>query len=78
MKSENDKDSFIARLPNLKNAEDRFNKISVTEDYTAEEREAIRKKVTEARNKSETEGEGKYVWKARGSPKNGLRLIRFT
>ena len=78
MKSESDKDSFMARLPNLKNAEDRFNKISVTEDYTAEERETIRKKVTEARNKSETEGEGKYVWKVRGSPKNGLRLIRFT
>ena len=33
MKSESDKDSFMARLPNLKNAEDRFNKISVTEDY---------------------------------------------
>ena len=78
MKSESDKDSFMARIPNLKNAEDRFNKISVTENYTAEERETIRKKVTEARNKSETEGEGKYVWKVRGSPKNGLRLIRFT
>ena len=76
-KSESDKDSFMARLPNLKNAEDRFNRISVTEDYTAEEREAIRKKVTEAKNKSEAEGEGKYVWKVRGSPKNLLRLIRF-
>ena len=55
---------------NLKNAEGRYNKISVTEDYTAEEREANRNKVTEARNKTEAEGEGKYVWKVRGSPKD--------
>ena len=60
MKSVSVKDSLMSRLPNLKNAEDRFNKISVTEDYTVEEREAIRNKVTEARNKT-AEGEGKYV-----------------
>ena len=35
-------------------------------------------KVTEARNKTDLEGEGVYIWKVRGSPKNGLRLIRFT
>ena len=37
-KSENDKDNVMARLPNLKNAEDHLKQISVTDDYTVEER----------------------------------------
>ena len=57
---------------------EKFKRISVTDDYTAEERDAIKNKVTEAMNKTDAEGEGVYVWKVRGSPKNGLRLIRFT
>ena len=53
----------MARLPNIKNTEDRFNKISVTEDCTVKLHEDIRKKDIVARNKTEAEGEEKYVWK---------------
>ena len=38
----------------------------------------IKNKVTEAKHKTEVEGEGKFVWRVRGSPKNGLRLVKFT
>ena len=37
-KSENDKDHVMARLPNLKNAEDNLKQISVIDNYTVEER----------------------------------------
>ena len=56
----------------------RNSRISITEDYTPEERLAIREKVKEAKRKTELEGEGKYVFKVRGTPKNGLMIRRFT
>ena len=53
-------------------------KISVTDEYTAEERQMIRNKLVEARNKTtKSEGNGAYVFKVRGTPKNGLILKRF-
>ena len=78
MRNLNDKELVMNNLNKLKNAEDRFRKISITDDYTNEEREAIRIKVTEAKNKTEVEGGESFIWKVRGSPKNGLRLVRFT
>ena len=78
MSNQNEKEMVMNNLGKLKNAVEKFKRISVTDDYTAEERDAIKNKVTEARKKTDAEGEGVYVWKVRGSPKNGLRLIRFT
>ena len=45
MKDESENNNFMAKLHNLKNAEDRFSKITITEEYTPEERDAIRNKV---------------------------------
>ena len=78
MGNQNEKEMIMTSLGKLKNAVEKFKRISATDDYTAEERDAIKNKVTEARNKSEVERKGIYIWKVRGSPKNGLRLIRFT
>ena len=41
LRSETEKDTVMSRLPNLKNSEDMFRRISVTEDYTIEERQEI-------------------------------------
>ena len=49
-------------------------KTSVTDDYTIEERAVIRNKVAEARHKTETEGEEKYIWKVRGTRKMSFIL----
>ena len=38
VRSETEKDTIMSRLPNLKNSEDVFRRISVTEDHTIEER----------------------------------------
>ena len=52
-----DKQLVMSSLSQLKEAPGMFRKISVTEDYTIEERAEIRKKVKETKNKTETEGQ---------------------
>ena len=64
-------------LLKLKQTPEGFKSISVTEDYTLEERQAIKDKVMEAKDKTEKEGEGKYARKVRDTPKNGMELRRF-
>ena len=77
MKSVEDKSFIMGNLGRLQNAPAEFKKISVTDDYTAEERQIIKNKLNEARNKTEAEGNSVYVYKDRGTPKNGLILKRF-
>ena len=76
MENDDDKDTIMARLGNLKNAEDVFRKVSIRDDYTLEEREMVRDfvKKAEAKNAAENTQE----WKVRGTPKTGLRLVKIT
>ena len=63
----------------LKNADEQFKKLSVTDDYTEEERHLIRTWVQKANVKNCEENDNStFVWKVRGTPKNGLRLVKFT
>ena len=77
MSTFNEKKSVMRNLRKLKQAPENFRKIRVTVDYTEKEREEIRKMVNEAKNKTESQGDGKYIFKVRGSPKNGLVIRRF-
>ena len=77
MSTLNEKKSVMSNLSKLKQAPENFRKISVTDDYTEKEREEIRKMVNEAKNKTESRSDGKYIFKVRGSPKNGLVIRRF-
>ena len=78
LNSENEKDGIMAKLKNLKNAEERFKKLSITEDYTIEERKEIKEFIEKANLKNAEEENTQHIWKVRGSPKNGLRLVKFT
>ena len=78
MSNQDDKELIMCSVTKLKDGPEKFKRISITEDYTPEERLAIREKVKEAKRKTELEGEGKYVFKVRGTPKNGLMIRRFT
>ena len=49
LSSQNEKQRLMNNLIKLKNAVDQFKKISVTDNYTSEERAVIRNKVVEAR-----------------------------
>lgn len=78
LKSEEEKDTLMLRLPNLRNAEAHFRKISVTNDYTVEEREEVRRFVDMAKVANDNEPQdSKFIWKVRGDPKNGLQVKKF-
>ena len=75
MKSDAEKDNVMANLRRLKGTEGEFGKISVTSDYTSTEREKIREFMTKATLQSEQDPA--RVYKVRGDPKNGLRIISY-
>ena len=66
----------MARLANLRNADDRYKRISIKEDYMWEEIQQIRERVTKVEEKNKEEQTSD--WKVRGNPKNGLRLVKIT
>ena len=72
-----EKDNIMENLKYLKQAPDHLRKISITDDLTIEERITIKEKVAEAVKKTKDEGEGKHIFRIRGTPKNGLRLKGF-
>ena len=73
--TEEEKERVMSHLSNLKNAEHRFSRISITHDYTIEERQEIKRYVEEAKHKNSIEKEN-FFWRVRGSPKTGLELKR--
>ena len=75
METHKEKGNFMSMLGKLKYGPEVFRKISITDDYTQEERNEIRQWVEEAKKRTKS-GEG-CIWKVRGSPTNGLRLIKM-
>ena len=75
--TEEDKEKIMNNLRNLKDNEN-YNGVSVTEDYTLKDRETIREWKEKAKIANEKEpADSKYVYKIRGSPKNGWILKKF-
>ena len=82
MESESQKTKFMSNLWKLKYADSAIKKIRVTDDYTWEERQEIRRWVTMAEERNKREEEGKngntnYKWKVRGTPKYGMRIVQI-
>ena len=75
MKSDDDKDSVISNLSKLKGTEDVFGKISITSDYTKSERDQIKAMADKAKEQSASNKD--RIYKVRGDPKNGLRIVSF-
>ena len=75
MRSIEDKVKVMNNLNKLKGTQDDLGKISITEDYTTTEREEIRRWVKKAENMSAEDPE--KIYKVRGDPKNGMKLIWF-
>ena len=74
MKTKEDQQKVMNSLRNLKGTADEFGKISVTEDYTQTERKQIEEWVKKA--KEQSANDEKYIYKVRGTPKNGIHLMR--
>ena len=76
MKTAEDKEQVMKNLNKLKNADTALRGISVRDDYTLEERKLIRAMNEEAKKRNEAE---KVThWKVRGTPKNGLKVVKVT
>ena len=75
--TDGDKEKIMQNLSNLKDKAD-FKGISVTEDYTPAERQMLTdwREKAKAKNNDE-EPNSKFIWRVRGTPKNGLMLKRF-
>ena len=77
MNSEEDKDILLRNLTKLKD-QVVYKGVSVTEDYTVAERKLLTEWRDKAKEKNTEEGDtSKYIWRVRGTPKNGLSLKRF-
>ena len=78
LSSPNEKNKVLYSMKNLKGNE-LYKGISVTDDYTINEREMIREFVKKAKKENEKEDkESNYIWRVRGCPKNGLTIKRLT
>ena len=75
MRSKEEKAKVMSSLGKLKGTEDDLGRISVTDDYTTTEREEVKQWVMKAKEKTEQDPD--KVYKVRGDPKNGMRLIWF-
>ena len=75
MKSVEDKSKVMKNLRHLKGTENEFGRLSVKDDYTNTEREEIKSWVQKAKDKSANDAD--RIYKVRGDPKNGLRLVSF-
>ena len=71
-----DKNKIMSELNKLKNADPTIRGISVRDDYTLEERKLIRAMSEEAKNRNKAENVNH--WKVRGTPKNGLKVVKVT
>ena len=76
MESYEEKQKFMSSLWRLKNGPEKLRKISITDDYTQEERREIKRWVDEAKRRTQEVDDG-YVWKVRGSPRSKLRLVNM-
>ena len=65
-------ETVMANISRLKGSSDEFGKISVTEDHTKNEREVIKRYVSEAKEK--TEEDPNYIYKIRGTPKTYFKV----
>ena len=79
LKSEEERDKILNNLRNLK-GKDNYKGVSVTPDYTQNERILVKEFYEKAklRNTEEESNETNYIWRVRGTLKNGLSLKRFS
>ena len=76
MLNSDNKEKVMSNLNKLKNANENLRCISVRDDYTLEERKLIKSFYDDAKRRNENENV--THWKVRGTPKNGLKVVKVT
>lgn len=77
METKATKHEVMANLRRLKDTEDQFGRISITDDYTSTEREREKIKEFTVRAREQGKADPTRIFKVRGDPKNGLRIISY-
>ena len=67
---------FIQRLKELKQHK-KYSNIRITDDLTRTEREVLKEWKMKADHRNKTEPDENYVWRVRGSPRDGLYLKKL-
>jgi predicted nucleic acid-binding Zn-ribbon protein len=75
MKTMEEKKQVQSRLVNLKEAEVTYRKVSVRDDYTQRERKLVSNMIGQAKERNDNENTN--TWKVRGTPENGLHLVKI-
>ena len=77
LKNEDDKNRMMGNLRNLKGKE-KYKSISITDDNTMKQRTLIKEYSEKAKRANELEDkDSKFIWRVRGTPKNGLKLMKL-
>ncbi|KAI4825819.1 hypothetical protein KUCAC02_021485 [Chaenocephalus aceratus] len=76
LNNRDDKEKIFKNVRKLKNCENKYQRISISNDYNKEDRELIRNKVEEAKAKTAAEESKNSVFRVRGPPWN-LRLVKL-
>ena len=76
MNSEEEKEKILNNLRHLKGKE-LYKGIGITADYTYSERQLINSFREKANIQNDLEDNKNYIWRVRGTPKNGLFLKKF-
>ena len=72
-----EKSKFMKSLSNLK-GKNEYQGLRITDDYTMNERNLIRKLSEQAKQKNIQEGSNAdFSWRVRGSSKNGFRIMKI-
>ena len=80
LQSKEEKDDVLLKLWRLKYARRKNERISITHDYTLEERKLIKKLVEESKRRNMNENNKEtndFVWKVRGTPKTRMRIVKI-
>lgn len=75
--SKESKNKLLRNLYKLKNAEQKFNQISVTQDYSKDDRDKIQAKVAEANKLNSEEKPKNFRYRVRGPPWD-LKIVKIT
>ena len=73
LNNKNEKNKVLSNLGTLKGLE-KYHRVSVTEDLTAEERKKLKELSLEAKERNLSENSSIYVWRVRGRSRTGFLL----
>ena len=72
-----DKTEVFTNLYKLRDAQIQYKNLNIMDDHTKEERDLIRAKVIEAKQKTRESDPENRIYKVRGSQKNSLLIEKF-